>query len=90
MDIPEKIEKLEESLMVINDMLQKSFNKIDLLEKEVFSLKNDKKNRFMNTLEKYYNNEEVNLDNIIVDRSINLTPPPIERQCAFSNEPYYN
>ena len=92
MDIPKKIEKLEESLFLMNNMLQKSFDKIDLLEKEIIFLKNDKKdnqlNKFMNTLEQYYNNEEVNLDNIIVDRSISLTPPPIERQCAFSSEPY--
>ncbi len=92
MDIPTKIEKLEESLLVINDMLQKSFDKIDLLEKEILFLKNDKKNSdknvFMNTLEDYYNNQEVNFDNIIVNRSISLTPPPIERQKAFSHELY--
>ena len=34
MDIPTKIEKLEESLLVMNDMLQKSFDKIELLEKK--------------------------------------------------------
>ena len=92
MDIPKKIEKLEESLFLMNNMLQKSFDKIDLLEKEIIFLKNDKKdnqlNKFMNTLEQYCTNEEENLDNIIVDRSISLTPPPIERQCAFSSEPY--
>ena len=93
MDIPTKIEKLEESLLVMNDMLQKSFDKIELLEKEIAFLKNNKKyddrNMFMNHLEEYYTNQEVNLDNIIVDRSVNLTPPPIERQHAFSNQNYY-
>ncbi len=92
MDIPTKIEKLEESLLVINDMLQKSFDKIDLLEKEILFLKNDKKNSdknvFMNIIEYNYNNQEVNFDNIIVNRSISLTPPPIERQKAFSHELY--
>ena len=91
MDIPTKIEKLEESLLVINDMLQKSFDKIDLLEKEILFLKNDKKNNkniFINSLEDYYDNQEVNFDNIIVNRSISLTPPPIERQKAFSHELY--
>ena len=90
MDIPTKIEKLEESLLVMNDMLQKSFNKIDVLEKAILFLKNNKKdndkNIFMNNLEEYYSNEEVNLDNIIVDRSVNITPPPIERQHAFFND----
>lgn len=94
MDIPTKIEKLEESLYVMNDMLQKSFDKIDLLEKEIELLKNNKKNNerdiFMNHLEEYYTNQEVNLDNIIVDRSINITPPPIERQNAFSDKIYCN
>ena len=87
MDIPTKIEKLEESLYVMNDMLNKSFDKIDLLEKEILILKNYKedseRNKFMNNLERYYTNQEVNLENIIVDRSINVTPPPIERQNAF-------
>ena len=93
MDIPTKIEKLEESLLVMNDMLQKSFDKIELLEKEIAFLKNNKKhddrNIFMNHLEEYYTNQEVNLHNIIVDRSVNLTPPPIERQHAFYNQNYY-
>lgn len=93
MDIPTKIEKLEESLLVINGMLQKSFDKIELLEKEIIFLKNNKKdndkNIFMNHLEKYCINQEVNLDNIIVDRSVNITPPLIERQDAFSNKIYY-
>jgi hypothetical protein len=92
MDIPTKIEKLQESLLVMNDMLQKSFDKIELLEKEIAFLKNNKKyhdkNIFMNHLEEYYTNQEVNLDNIIVDRAVNLTPPPIERQDAFSNHNY--
>ena len=93
MDIPTKIEKLEESLLVMNDILQKSFYKIELLEKEIEFIKNNKKygdrNIIMNHLEEYYTNQEVNLDNIIVDRSLNLTPPPIERQHAFSNQNYY-
>jgi hypothetical protein len=87
MDIPTKVEKLEESLYVINDMLNKSFDKIDLLEKEISILMNYKKDsersRFMDNLEKYYTNQEVNVENIIIDRSINVTPPPIERQNAF-------
>ena len=87
MDIPTKIEKLEESLYVMNDMLHRSFDKIDLLEKEISILMNYKKDsersRFMNNLEKYYTNQEVNVENIIIDRSINVTPPPIERQNAF-------
>lgn len=93
MDIPTKIEKLEESLLVMNDMLQKSFDKIELLEKEIAFLKNNKKyddkNIFMNHLEEYCFNQDVNLHNIIVDRSVNLTPPPIERQNASSNLIYY-
>ena len=92
MDIPTKIEKLEESLLVMNDMLQKSFNKIEILEKEIVFLKNNKnddKNIFMNHLEEYCINEEVKLNNIIIDRSVNLTPPPIERQYAFANQNYY-
>ena len=64
MDIPTKVEKLEESLYVINDMLNKSFDKIDLLEKEISILMNYKKDsersRFMDNLEKYYTNQEVN------------------------------
>ena len=52
-------------------------------------LVNLKKNKFINNHnEKVYNytNQEVNLDNIVVDKSINLDPPVIERQHAFSNK----
>lgn len=86
MDIPTKIEKLEESLLVMNDMLQKSFDKIELLEKEILFLKKNQKendrNIFMNNLEEYYTNQEVNIENIIVNRCIN--PPELKRQYAFS------
>jgi len=88
MNIPTKIEKLEESLLVMNDMLQKSFDKIEILEKEIIFLKNNDKNIFINHLEKYCINQELNLDNINVDRSVNITPPPIERQNGFSNQIY--
>jgi len=78
MDIPTKIENLEKSFLVMNDILQKSFNKIELLEKEIIFLKNYKKdnerNIFMSNLEEHNINQKVN-----------LIPPFIERQHAFSN-----
>ena len=86
MDIPTKIENLEESILILNNMLEKSFDKIEILEKEILFLKkNQKKNNrniFMNNLEEYYTNQEVNIENIIVNRCIN--PPELKRQYAFS------
>ena len=89
MDIPTKIEKLEDSLLLMNDMLQKSSQKIEILEKEIIFLKNNEKNIFINNLEEYYANQEVNLENIIVDKCVNLNPPSIIRQDAFSKEIFY-
>ena len=54
-------------------------NKLKDLSKEYKILNVEITVTNLDQLPKHY----LNLDNIIVDRSISLTPPPIERQNAF-------
>lgn len=69
-----KIQNLEKSLIDINEKLNKSFEKIKILENEIYNIKNE------NSL---YN--EINLDYETLYRCFG--PPPVERQCAFNYHP---
>lgn len=69
-----KIQNLEHSLTEINKKLNESFNKIKILENEIYNIKNE------NSL--YNISNEINLDYETIYRSFG--PPPIERQNAFN------
>ena len=102
MNIELKIENLEKSILVVNELLEKSFNKIDIMEREILFLKNQNlgyinhssnnnidyitKNKIHNDVNNDVNKDvEVNLDNLLMTKSMNLSPPKIHRQNAFYN-----
>ncbi len=60
-------------------------NKIGMLEEKILILENIVLNT--NLINNKYYNDEINLDNIIVNRSINsiFSEPKLVRQNAFSN-----
>ena len=77
MDQENKINNLEE--------------KINSLEKKILDLELIISNNSIKNFDNFDNfniNDEVNLDNEIVNRSIDLfiSPPPVSRQPAFSNQ----
>lgn len=62
--------------------------KINSLEKKILDLELIISNNSIKNFDNFNINDEVNLDNEIVNRSIDLfiSPPPVSRQPAFSNQ----
>ena len=62
--------------------------KINSLEKKILDLELIISNNSIKNFDNFNINDEVNLDNEIVNRSIDLfiSPPPVSRQHAFSNQ----